>query len=251
MILRESGHGPCRTPAAAAALALVLASVPAAGRAEEPGLQFSMDGAAYAQTLPKPVFGAITGYVPGSVTSAPVWVRNTATEDALLSVAAVTGPADAELAGQLGLELETTGRSTGRRPLGGTGTCTDLAVGWALHTGESMRLDLRLDLDPGAPNAVRRQQAGFGLLFLLHGNEGTAPRPACTGGGTLLPGIPDPAPSASAPPAAAGHRAPAGGGLADTGSPGLMPWIIGGLAALTAGAGILTAKRNKRKKAHD
>ena len=246
-----TGHCfPCTSAACALIIvtaAAVLSAPPAAARtptqATGSHLQLSSDGVNYGRSLTGPVFGPISGYVPGSTSSADVWVRNDAGDNAFLSVAALVVDADADMASNLGLRIESDLGSTARTALAGPGSCSDIAVGWAVAAGENVRLTLNLDLDPDAPNATRRQRTELAFRFLLEDQDGSTRRGACaSGGGTVLAGLPD----SDHPPAAAPN-----GSLANTGTADPFRWLAAALAAVAAGAGILAFVRRQRAGAHD
>ncbi|WP_139204870.1 hypothetical protein [Arthrobacter sp. OV608] len=220
------------------AAAAMLGTSAGAARAADSDLLLSSDGVIYSQTLARPVFDTTSGFVPGSSSSADIWIRNATTDNAFLSVAALgNGPAE-ELAADLGLAIHSTLGSTPRTPLGGAGSCTDLAIGWALSPGESLRLTFTLDMDRNSSNATRRQSSGFDVRFLLEDQDGSARSGACrASGGTVMPGVATPVPL---PPPVPG--AP----LAVTGVPDPWAWALAAVAFLTAGTGILAyIRRNK------
>ena len=220
------------------AAAAMLGASAGAAKAADPELLLSSDGVYYAESLARPVFGTVTGFVPGSSSSADIWVRNDTRDSAFLSVAALGhGPAT-ELAADLGLAIHSTLGSTARVPLSGAGSCTDLAVGWAVAPGESLRLTFTLDLDRGSSNATRQQSSGFDVRFLLEDQAGPIRGGACaSGGGTIAPGIAAAAPLSTTVP---------GAPLAVTGVPDLWAWFLAAVALLTAGTGILAYVRRKK-----
>jgi hypothetical protein len=236
-------------PAAFALIGATLAPVffapPAAAGAMDSNLQLSSDGVNYGRSLFGPVFGPITGYVPGSTSSADIWVRNNDNGSAFLSVAALVLESDAAMATNLGLRIESSLGSAARTPLSGPGSCSDLAVGWAVAAGESVRLTLTLDLDANAPNATRRKNTELAFRFVLEDQDGSTRRGACasSAGGTLIVGLPG---SSSDPPASAPY-----GSLADTGTPDPFPWIAGALAALASGSGIVAFMKRKKAGRND
>lgn len=225
-----------------AAVTAVFALLPVgsyAAYAADSNLQLSSDGMNYSRSLASPVFGSITDYIPGSNSSADIWVRNDAGDSGFLSIATLVNEADAEMAANLGLVIESNLGSTVRTPLPGTGYCSDLAVGWPIAAGETAKLTLVLDMDTRATNAVRRQYAGFALRFLMEDQDGSTRRGACASndGGTVIPGVPDTAPS---------RLIDNQGSLADTGTPDPLGWLTGALAAIAAGVGIIVFMRRKK-----
>lgn len=243
-----TGHwfpfAPAMSTLAVVAAATLLTAPPAAARTQtqamDSHLQLSSDGVNYGRSLPGPVFGRISGYVPGSTSSADIWVRNDAGDSAFLSVAALVVAADAEMATHLGLRIDSDLGSTARTPL--AGSCSDLAVGWAVAAGESVRLTLNLDLDPSAPNATRRQRTEIAFRFLLEDQDGSTRRGACaSGGGTVTPGLPDSAHPAAAPM----------GSLASTGTSDPLRWLAAALGAVAAGTGLVVFGRRQKAGAHD
>lgn len=227
-----------------ATLAPVFFAPPAAAQASDSNLQLSSDGVNYGRSISAPVLGPISGYVPGSASSADIWVRNTASDSAFLSVAALVMESDAEMATNLGLRIESSLGSTARTPLSGPGSCSDLAVDWPVAAGESVRLTVNLDLDTDAPNATRRTSTELAFRFLLEDQDGSSRRGACasTSRGTLIEGLPGSShPSASAP----------YGWLADTGTPDPFPWIAAALAALGTGSGIMAFMKRKKAVRND
>lgn len=221
------------------AAAAILAASAGAAQAADPQLLLSADGVDYAQSLARPIFGTVTGFVPGSSSTADIWIRNDNRDAAFLSVAALgKGPAT-ELAADLGLTVHSTHGSTARVPVNGAGSCADLVLGWTVAPGESLRLTFTLDLDHGSSNATRRQSSSFDVRFLLEDQEGSTRRGACTSGGTAVPltaAAPLPTPPAPV------HGAP----LAMTGVPNLWAWFLAAAAFLAAGNRILAyTRRNK------
>lgn len=220
------------------AAAAGLGASPVAAQAADPELLLGTDGQTYSRSLAGPIFGEITGFVPGSSSSADVWVRNDTSRSAFLSIAALgNGPATA-LTADLGLAIRSNLGSTARVALGGAGSCSDLAVGWAVAPGESVRLTFTLDLDRDSSNATRRQSSGFDVRFLLEDQDGSSLRGACTAdGGTLAPGL-----TGDAPPQAPRPGSP----LAVTGLTNPWAWFVAAVGLLTAGTGILGyIRRNK------
>ena len=177
-----------RQGAAAAAvgglLALVsLTGAPAAVAAEN-YLEFSLDGQTYSATVTGPVFDAKYTYVPGAGTSAELWIRNTSSEPAWLSSAAVVVRSDPEMNSYLGLRAGSLSNLSPRSPLGSTGSCTDMNQVWNLGAGQVIRLDFVADLALDAPNETQNRSTEFDLLFLLESTAaGTEPRAACAASG--------------------------------------------------------------------
>ena len=219
--------------ASAAAAPALLDASPGPAHAADAELLLSSDGVNHAQSFTRPVFVPITGFVPGSSTTADIWIRNHAIDGAFLPVAALRDGTGRELAADLGLSVRSTLGSTARVPLNGAGSCSDLAVGWAIAPGESARFAFTLDLDPYASNATRRQS------MVLEDEDGGTRRGACAaGGGTVTPGltVADPLPP----------QAP-GAPLAVTGAPDFLGWFLAAVAFLTAGTVILAYMQRKRE----
>ncbi|AUZ35678.1 hypothetical protein C3B78_15305 [Arthrobacter sp. PGP41] len=225
----------------ATAAAAVLGMSPSPAQAAEPELLLSADGVTYSRSLARPIFGEITGFVPGSSSSADVWVYNGTNRTAFLSIAALGHEPGAALTADLGLAIRSNLGSTARMALGGSGSCSDLAAGWALEPAESVRLTFKLDLARDSSNATRRQSSGFDVRFMLEDQDGATRGGACSsGGGTIAPGLaaPAPLPASSAP-------------LAVTGAPQPWGWFLAAAGLVTAGSGILVYMRRNKASADD
>lgn len=189
----------------AAAGALLFTGTPPAFAADD-HLQISRDGQTWPTTLRGPVFNESVSYVPGASSSATIWVRNSSSEPASLSLAAEIVRSVPELSNYLGMQAGPASDISDRAALGPQGTCTDLGPIGELGAGEARELSFVLDLSVDAPNAAMNQTADVDLLFLLESKD-IAPRSACaaapaeTGPGTAelqtLPGTVAPSSSAS------------------------------------------------------
>lgn len=177
------------TAAGSVLAALSLAGAPAASAAGD-NLQFSLDGQQFETTLASPVFAESFVYVPGSTSSAALWVRNNSPEPAALSSAAVMVRSDPELAGYLGLQTGLQPDPASRAVLGGQGSCTDVGRSWNIEAGGNVKLDFTADLALEAPNETRNRSAEFDIVFVLEsGAAGTGPRSVCAALGST-PGEP-------------------------------------------------------------
>lgn len=161
----------------AAAATLLLTGTPAAFAAEDL-LQISRDGQTWPSTVLAPVFDESVRYVPGSSSTATIWVRNSSSEPASLSLAAVVVRSVPELSNYLGMQAGKASELSDRAALGVQGTCTDLGPVWNLGAGETRELSFVLDLSVDAPNAAMNQTADVDLLFLLESKD-VAARGAC------------------------------------------------------------------------
>ncbi|MFB9798450.1 hypothetical protein ACFFON_16055 [Arthrobacter citreus] len=189
----------------AAAGALLFTGTPPAFAADD-HLQISRDGQTWPTTLRGPVFNESVSYVPGASSSATIWVRNSGSEPASLSLAAEIVRSVPELSNYLGMQAGPASDISDRAALGPQGTCTDLGPIGELGAGEARELSFVMDLSIDAPNAAMNQTADVDLLFLLESKD-IAPRSACaaapaeTGPGTAelqtLPGTVAPSSSAS------------------------------------------------------
>lgn len=189
----------------AAAGALLFTGTPPAFAADD-HLQISRDGQTWPTTLRGPVFNESVSYVPGASSSATIWVRNSSSEPASLSLAAEIVRSVPELSNYLGMQAGPASDISDRAALGPQGTCTDLGPIGELGAGEVRELSFVLDLSVDAPNAAMNQTADVDLLFLLESKD-IAPRSACaaapaeTGPGTAelqtLPGTVAPSSSSA------------------------------------------------------
>lgn len=160
-----------------AAAAMLLTGTPAAFAAED-HLQISRDGQSWPATVPVPVFDESVRYVPGTSNTATIWVRNSSSEPASLSLAAVVVRSVPELSNYLGLQAGQASELSDRTALGAQDSCTDLGPAWDLGAGEARELSFVLDLSVDAPNAAMNQTADVDLLFLLESSD-IAARGAC------------------------------------------------------------------------
>lgn len=220
------------------AVSLVQAQVAEAANRDQ-RLQFSTDGISYSKSLRHSVLRSIEPIVPGGSIEGRVWIRNNSGDDALLSVAALPGTVDEALEQELRVRAATENWSGAQKPLGKSGSCTDLAVGMSLPAGESVRLAIDLHLDVDAPNATRRKSTDFALRFLLQDARGGEASRACADlRGVVVPGTGSNAPVGETK-AAAPH-----GTLADTGVSN-RPWLVGGAAAIGLGALLVALVRRR------
>ena len=220
------------------AAAAMLAASPGVAHGSDSQLLLSSDGVTYAPSLAHPVFGPVTGMVPGSSASAEVWVRNDSPNDAFLSVATLGTGSASDLATHLGLALRSPVGSAAPVPLNAPGSCADLAVGWPLAAGESARLTFDLGFALAAPNETRRQSAAFDLRFLLEDQDGSTGRSACTDGGvTAAPGLAGDGPARPPAPVAP---------LAVTGAADPSRWFLTAVVLLAFGTGALAYLRRKK-----
>ncbi len=184
-----------RTHGAASVLALAVMSVslvvlsPAPARAAENNLLLSFDGKHFAELPAGPIFSGLGGYVPGASSTAGIWVRNNSTDATTLSIAAVSGPGDAELAKNLGLYVQSGPLKSADRALAAPGGCTQVMSGWRLQPGQAIELEMVLDLQLGASNDTRSQKANFDVVFLLQDITPSVPLNACAGAGTTVTGL--------------------------------------------------------------
>lgn len=215
--LRPAGRRR-RAAACAAGVAAFLAAGVSPAAAADNYLEFSLDGMAYSTTASGPVLSESFTYNPGASSTSFLWIRNTSSEPASLSTAAVMVRSAAELDGYLGLSAGMEPALSNRSPLGSEGTCTDVGQPWNIAPGESRKLNLAVDLSAEAPNSTMNRTADVDLLFLLQPvTAGNTTRPACdalTDTGDL-PAGPDAAPE---PSTGARPGSPAGPGPETAGS---------------------------------
>ncbi|MCH1867565.1 hypothetical protein [Nocardioides sp. CFH 31398] len=203
---------------AGASLALAVPPGHAEGRGPSVGL--SPDGGRYADSLEGPLFDEALRWVPGDRRSASWWVRNESADTARLSVEV---PEDAVVPGWLGVST--------RADDGWTPVAADASgVVGLLAPGEERRVDLRVDMRPGAGNASERGTADLRLRVRL-----TEEVP---GGG------PDEQGPGGAGPTAPGDGSDHDGLLPGTGSPLGLGLLL--LAALLVGLGAALLRRAAR-----
>ncbi|WP_312180571.1 hypothetical protein [Arthrobacter sp.] len=163
--------------AVASVAAASLAAAPAAHAADD-FLQISLDGTTYGSSASGSVFADGVLMVPGATTTGSIWVRNTGSEQAFLTAAAVSTAMDAELSGYLAVGSTGLGTfPTGTALTGAAGTCTELELALAVPAGGTRRIELAAGLLPETPNAAMSKQGSFDILFLL--DSAGAGRPAC------------------------------------------------------------------------
>jgi hypothetical protein len=179
-----------------AGASLVLAVGPADADPRGPSVGLSPDGGRYADSLEGPLFSETLRWVPGDRRTASWWVRNESPDTARL---AVEVPEDAVLPWWLGVSTRADDGADG-----GWATVAPDAPGVVgiVAPGEERRVDLRVDMRPGAGNASERESADLRLRVRLTqetpggaGPEGEGPGgtgPAAPGDGEdpdgLLPG---------------------------------------------------------------
>ncbi|MCY0905692.1 hypothetical protein [Arthrobacter sp. H14-L1] len=183
-------HGAASVLALAMLTVFVVVLSPAPARAAANNLLLSSDGLHYSEHITGPIFSALGGYVPGASSTARIWVRNDSADATTLSVAAVSGPGDAELARNLGLQMQSGSLKSANMALAAPGECRQVMSGWRLLPGHAIELDMVLALQLAATNDTRSQKANFDVVFMLQ--DATAGGPAlnaCTGAGTRVPGL--------------------------------------------------------------
>lgn len=219
--------------------ATLLQAAPAQANDQNQTLQFSTDGVSYSSVLTRPVLQTTEPIVPGGALQAPVWVLNNSDDDAWLSVAALAGAVDFALEQELRVRTSTDGFSGAQKPLGKSGSCSDLAVGLEVPPGGSLRLAFDLAFDADAPNDTRQQSADFALRFLLQDPRAGEAAEACTDPrGVVVPGV------GSTAPVDDGIAAAPHGSLADTGASG-TPWLPIGAAGVGLGVLLLVLARRR------
>lgn len=177
---RRRGTRRLLAAGAAAALAGTLSLVSgAAAQAEGQYLEVSGNGTDYRSVLTDPVFAAELRLVPGAAAGSALWVRSSADEPAVLSMAAVTTRSDGGLAGILEIGARASGEDYDRVPMGEAGQCAELARNWELAPGEVLRLDVEALLPLSAPNSTKSSTADFDLLFLLEPSAAAGEGGAC------------------------------------------------------------------------
>ena len=134
-------------------------------------LELSRDGVHYAAGEVRDIFGSTNGYVPGESRPGTIWVRNASNENAHFSVAVANTDRGGEpvLPAYLEFSAATATTSSSAITLPSPGHCTPVLDGWALAAGESIRLNLNLNLALDAPNDTRNQASSFDVVFLLQG----------------------------------------------------------------------------------
>lgn len=161
----------------AVAAVVSLAGAPSAFAAND-YLEFSLDGTTYTPSITGTLFNEAFQYVPGAAAGTTIWIRNSSGEPARLSSAALMVRSDPQLNRQLGLTAGLTSDLPVRAPLGGEGSCTDIAGVWDMGSGEELELSLVVDLSHDAPNDTMNRSADFDVVFLLESQD-AAPRQAC------------------------------------------------------------------------
>ncbi|CEA07526.1 hypothetical protein BN1051_00841 [Arthrobacter saudimassiliensis] len=212
---RRRGTRRLLAAGATAALAgtLSLASG-AAAQAEGQYLEVSGNGTDYRSVLTDPVFAAELRLVPGAAAGSALWVRSSAEEPAVLSMAAVTTRSDSGLAGILEIGARASGEDYDRVPMGEPGQCAELARNWELAPGEVLRLDLEALLPLSAPNSTKSSTADFDLLFLLEPSTAAGAGGACRSYTEPEP-EPKPQPKPQPEPGPGGDRDTEGTGAGD------------------------------------
>ncbi|WP_434618337.1 hypothetical protein [Arthrobacter sp. A5] len=230
-VQRRRRRAVLRVHGAASALALAVVTVSlvvlptAPARAAENNLLLSIDGKHYAEQAIGPIFSGLGGYVPGASRTAGIWVLNNSADATTLSIAAVSGAGDADLARNLGLQVQSGSLKSADMALAAAGGCTEVMSGWSLQPGQAMHLELVLDLRLGASNETRSQRANFDVVFLLQDiTPSVQALNACAaaGAGTTVPGLGAPGGAgAGIVPGTSmkvGSRVPAGVGAAAAGA---------------------------------
>lgn len=179
-----------------AGASLVLAVGPAHADPRGPSVGLSPDGGRFADSLEGPLFRETLRWVPGDRRTASWWVRNESSDTARL---AVEVPEDAVLPWWLGVS---TRADDGADDGWATVAADEPGVVGLMAPGEERRVDLRVDMRPGAGNASERESADLRLRVRLTqetsggaGPEGEGPGgtgPTAPGDGDdsdgLLPG---------------------------------------------------------------
>lgn len=200
----------------------------------------SADGQDYAGALEGPLFAASLRWVPGDRRSTSWWVRNEATDPALL---AVEVPEDAVLPSWLTVEART--GSAGST----SSTWTPVATGRSLEagildTGATRRVDLRVGMRPGAGNRTMTEAADLRLrVRLTEDDRGVGP-------GGEGPGGEDPDGSGPGDDGVGDDLGAGGedGVLPGTGSPlGLLSLLLG---LLMVGVGVALLRRTDDEDPH-
>lgn len=183
-------HGAASVLALAAVTMSLVVLSPAPARAAEDNLLLSIDGRHFADQATGPIFSGLDGYVPGASSTAGIWVRNNSTDAATLSIAAVSGLGDADLARNLGLHVQSGSLKSADMALAAAGGCTQIVSGWRLQPGQAIHLEMVLALPLAASNDTRSQKADFDVVFLLQDITPSARAlNACAGAGTTVRGL--------------------------------------------------------------
>ncbi|MBP3037141.1 hypothetical protein J2M53_12895 [Arthrobacter sp. zg-ZUI100] len=170
--------GAAAVGALAAAVSLTGAS---SALAADGYLQFSLDGQTYSSAISGPIFHQAINYVPGTASTASLWVRNSSGEPASLSSAAVMVRSAPELSGHLSLQAGIAPDLSVRSALGLQGSCSDIKQVWELDAAEELQLSFVVDFSVDAPNETMNKDAEFDVLFLLESKAaGVSPRPVCS-----------------------------------------------------------------------
>ncbi|MCQ9163343.1 hypothetical protein [Arthrobacter sp. STN4] len=230
-----------------------------------PAMELSSDGIHFSSSREPVVFPNLSGMVPGDFRRGTVWVRNAGTAPAEISLAVTSARGNAVLTQALELAAGSHGGPAATVPLAAPGGCRSVFHGLALAPGQTARLELALGLDASATNATRRENAAFGLLFLMqeagagatiqacHAPDGTAarttlPQLAGTSGTAVEAGTAPAAHEAAGAPSGVGHQedpapapAPHSNVVGNDQRPGQLLLLAGGLFCAAA-----LAKRRRR-----
>ncbi|MBG0738344.1 hypothetical protein IV500_02720 [Paeniglutamicibacter antarcticus] len=183
-------HGAASVLALAAVTMSLVVLSPAPARAVENNLLLSIDGRHFAGRTTGPIFSGLSGYVPGTSTTAGIWVRNNSADAATLSIAAVSGPGNTDLARNLGLQVQSGSLKSADMALAAAGGCTQVMSGWSLQPGQTIHLEMVLALPLAASNETRSQNADFDVVFLLQDiTPSMRALNACAGAGTTVRGL--------------------------------------------------------------
>ncbi len=251
------------TLALVAASALALPVVPAA--VDDSPLELSVDGSTWSHAAPASLFADGLRLVPGDRTTATMHVRN-AEETSGVLVVVVREPSGQSPAAERAFRLSGQDeRGPGLAPtaVADLGVCTSVVSPQMLAPGESVAVDLGVQLDPGlSGEEVQNEAIDFDLWFgltdatvagvdedgcpqFVQNNPGLDPAPPAA-----LP-TEDPDDAAAAPPVPGpGDFIPGPGGLAATGGTVALSAVIVGSAL--GGAGwlmLLLARRRRRRRA--
>lgn len=144
-------------------------------------LELSRDGVNFTSGTVSDIFALSSGMVPGESRRGTVWVRNASSDAARFSLAVDnTGTSlSPVLPDFLSLEAASLGSRASMGSLPGTGNCGLVIDGWALAGGNTLQLDMNLNLALAAPNATRNQESTFELVFLLQGISNGSAVSAC------------------------------------------------------------------------
>jgi len=162
-------------------MGVVLAAPAVADDGNKTLLELSRDGVHFTTASIPSVFENSGSFVPGSSRAGTVWIRNSSHNAAQFSLG-VENSGDATgsvLPEYLQLQAQSANRGPAAGLLPDPGNCAPVLEGWALAAGETIRLDLALNLALEAPNATRNQVSTFQLVFLLQGLDGGKPIVPC------------------------------------------------------------------------